>query len=131
MKGLKVQLKNHFQPLLWVRVNLFLLPSGIPGGTLVKSQCPVTLSPFKHQNECFSYEITSLLPMIGLHSCLYCFLIDLNLISQKYFSSLIKIKIRKNWNKEIPSNSHIAHMTMPLALKAHLGAVFLSSQNIL
>lgn len=131
MKGLKLQLKNHFQPLLWVRVILSLLPSGLPGGTLVKSQCPVTLSPFKPQSECFSYEVTSLLPITGFHSCLYCFLLDLNRISQKYFSSLIKIKIRKNWNKEIPSNSHIAHVTMPLALKAQLKAIFLSFQNIL
>lgn len=86
-----------FHPLLWVRVNLSLLSSGRPGVTLVKFQCPVTLNPYKPQSGCFSYEATSLLLMTGLPWCLYFFLIGLNLliISQTYFSSLIKTKIRK------------------------------------
>lgn len=42
-------------------------------------------------------------------------LISYKSINQKYFSSLIKIKTRKIWNKEILSNSNIVCVTMPLA----------------
>ena len=71
---------------------------------LVKPQSPVTLSSFKPQSEWFSYKSASLLLVMGFHLCLF---IDFNLISQKYFTSLIKIKIReKNRIEEIPGNSH-------------------------
>lgn len=62
--------EEPFQPVLWVRVNLHLL-SGLQGDTLVQSQCPVTLSPYKAQREYSSFEFTSLLLVMGLSSCLY------------------------------------------------------------
>lgn len=91
--------EEPFWPLLWGRLNFLLLPSGLQGGTLAESQCPVALSPFNPQRECFSSEFTSSLLVMGLRSCLHHFFIGLTLMSQKYFWSLIKIKIRKSCNK--------------------------------
>ena len=104
MEGQNIRLKSHPQSLQWVRLHLLVCPSGHWGGMLVKPQSPVTLSSFKPQSEWFSYKSASLLLVMGFHLCLF---IDFNLISQKYFTSLIKIKIReKNRIEEIPGNSH-------------------------
>ena len=111
MEGQNIWLKSHLQSLQWVRLHLLVCPSGCWGGMLVKPQSPVIVSSFKPQSECFSYKSASLLLVMGFHSCLF---IDFNLINQKYFTSLIKIKIRgKKTELKKFQVTHVARVTVP------------------
>lgn len=112
MKSLNVQFKNHFSPCCgreWI-FSSFLQGSNMAHWSNLNAQLSLAPSNPERMFQLWSYFIIT-----SDRSSLMSLLLSYKSINQTYFSSLINIKTRKIWNKEIISNSNIAHVTMPLA----------------